>query len=456
MDSVRHQGSAPVGKLLLQYSLPAIAGFLANALYQFVDRVLVGRGVGTEAMAAVTCAYPLTILTMGVGLWLGTGTGNQISTLLGKGEKDEAERVLGQSVRLGLLLGGVLSLLLIVLARPILIGCGATGGVLEMAIPYLRITAVGQVCLIAIISMGNILRTQGRPGLGLAFMGTGNLVNALLAWLAIFVLHLGIAGAALATTVTVTLNLAALLIFVQSPSSVLRIRRRHLRHDAALARSILALGAPMFLMQILGTLTFLAANHGAAGLDGIRGVASVGVFNAVSILLIYGPLGIAQAFQPLVAYNRGAGQTSRVRELLTKTLLATTGMGVVSALVVALIPVTVASLFTRHDTALIDIVAHGLPVFMISVALFGIQGTASHYFLAIHQPQKAGLLLLGRQLLAIPLFLILPRTFGFTGLYLVAPLSDVPMALLAAWMLHAEWKALGAEPEPPATELNQD
>jgi len=456
MDSVRHQGTAPVGKLLLQYSLPAIAGFLANALYQFVDRILVGRGVGTEAMAAVTCAYPLTILTMGVGLWLGTGTGNQISTLLGKGEKDEAERVLGQSVRLGLLLGGVLSLLLIVLARPILIGCGATGAVLEMAIPYLRITAVGQVCLIAIISMGNILRTQGRPGLGLAFMGVGNVVNALLAWLGIFVLHLGIAGAALATTVTVTLNLAALLIFVQSPSSVLRIRRRHLRHDAALARSILALGAPMFLMQILGTLTFLAANRGAAGLDGIRGVASVGVFNAVSILLIYGPLGIAQAFQPLVAYNRGAGQTSRVRELLTKTLLATTGMGVASALVVALIPVTVASLFTRHDTALVNIVAHGLPIFMISVALFGIQGTASHYFLAIHQPQKAGLLLLGRQLLAIPLFLILPRTFGFTGLYLVAPLSDVPMALLASWMLHAEWKTLGAEPEPPATEPNQD
>ena len=453
MDSVRHQGTAPVGKLLLQYSLPAIAGFLANALYQFVDRILVGRGVGTEARAAVTCAYPLTILAMGVGLWLGTGTGNQISTLLGKGEKDEAERVLGQSVRLALLLGGGLSLLLIALARPILQGCGASGAVLEMAIPYLRITAVGQVCLIAIISMGNILRTQGRPGLGLAFMGVGNFVNAFLAWLAIFVLHLGIAGAALATTFTVILNLAALLIFVQGPSSVLRIRRRHLGHDAALARSILTLGAPMFLMQILGTLTFLAANHGAAGLDGVRGVASVGVFNAVAILLIYGPLGIAQAFQPLVAYNRGAGRLDRVRALLGRTLIATTAMGSVAALVVAIFPTAVAALFTRHDTQLVDIVARGLPVYMISVALFGIQGTASHYFLAIHKPKPAGLLLLGRQILAIPLFLILPRHFGFPGLFLVAPLSDVPMAALAAWMLHKEWKALDRdeapmEPEP--------
>jgi putative MATE family efflux protein len=442
VNTIQRQGTAPVGALLLQYSLPAVAGFLTNALYQLVDRILVGRGVGTEAMAAVTCAYPLTILAMGVGLLLGTGTGNQISTLLGRGRTDEAERVLGQSVRLAALLGGGLALVLVLFARPILRLCGADGAVLELAIPFLRITAVGQVFLIAIISMGNILRVQGRPGLGLLFMASGNVLNALLAAWAIFGLHLGVVGAAAATTLSVAANLAAVFVFVQSPASHLHLRRRHLVPDLALARSILSLGAPIFLMQVLGSLVFLAANHGAAALGGPRGVAAVGVFNTVSILLVYPPLGVAQAMQPLVAFNLGAGQPGRVRGLLGRTLAATTAMGLVAAAVVCLVPGLVASLFTRSDVRLVEIVREGLPWIMASVALFGVQGTASHYYLAAQKPRPAGLLLLGRQLLAIPLFLVLPHAMGFRGLYLVAVLSDLPFAALALHLLRGEWREL--------------
>jgi putative MATE family efflux protein len=444
LEAVERQGTAPIGRLLLQYSLPAVAGFLANALYQLVDRILVGRGVGTEAMAAVTCAYPLTILSMGVGLLLGTGTGNQISTFLGKGDREQAERVLGQSVRLGLLLGGAVALVYVLLARPILQLCGAEGAVLELAVPYLRITAVGQVFLVAIISMGNILRVQGRPGLGLAFMASGNVLNAALAAWAIFGLRLGVIGAALATTVAVGLNLLAILAFVQGPHSLLRIRRRHLGADRALARSIVGLGAPVFLMQVFGMLVFLAANRGAAALDGTRGVAAVGVFNTVALLLIYPLVGIAQAMQPLVAFNRGAGQAGRVRALLGRVLAATTVLGCLAAAAVALVPGPVAALFTRSDLQLVELVRRGLPWSMLSVAMFGLQGTASHYFLAVQRPRAAGILLLGRQLLAIPLFLVLPRLLGFTGLFVVAPLSDLPFAALSIWMLRAEWAELSA------------
>ena len=231
MKHIERQGTAPVGSLLLQYSLPAVAGFLASALYQLVDRILVGRGVGTEAMAAVTCAYPLTMLALGVGLLLGTGTGNQISTLLGQGNRDEAERVLGQSLRLAAQLGGGLALALIVFARPLLRLCSAEGAVLEQAVPFLRIVAVGQVFLVAMVGMGNIVRVQGRPGLSLAFMASGNILNALLAAFAIFGLGLGVIGAALATTLSVILNFVALVAFVQSPASHLHIRSRHLKAE---------------------------------------------------------------------------------------------------------------------------------------------------------------------------------------------------------------------------------
>jgi putative MATE family efflux protein len=455
MHSVQKQGTAPIGRLLLQYSLPAVAGFLANALYQFVDRVMVGRGVGTEGMAAVTSAYPLTMLSMGIGLLLGTGTGNMISTLLGKGDKEAAEKTLGQSLRLGLLLGTGLAALLWIFARPVLHLCGAEGEVLEMAVPYLRITAVGQIFLIAIISMGNILRTQGRPGLGLAFMVSGNVVNAGLCAIGIFALKMGVSGAAWATFAALALNLAAVLVFVQSRHSILRIRRRNLSSDRELASRILKLGAPIFLMQILGTLTFLAANHGAGNLGGARGIAMVGVFNTVSILLIYPALGVAQAMQPLVAFNRGAGNVDRVRKLLGSSLAITTTIGIVAALAVGIFPGPVASLFTRTDTRLVDMVRDGLPWFMVSIALFGVQGTASHYFLAIHQPGKAAALLLGRQILAIPLFLVLPRLFGMQGLYLVSAVSDAPLAILAALYLRVEWKRLSAgsdtDPQTPET-----
>jgi len=442
LSVVERQGTAPVGRLLLQYSLPAVAGFVTNALYQLVDRILVGRGVGTEAMAAVTCAYPLTLLSMGVGLLLGTGTGTQVSTLLGQGRTADAERVLGQSVRLGLVLGGALAAAYLVLARPLLRLCGAEGPVLDSAIPYLRISAAGQLCLVAIISMGNILRVQGRPGLGLAFMAGGNALNAALAAWAIFGLHLGVAGAAAATTLSVALNLAAILLFVQGPRSILHIHRRHLRGDRALARSIVSLGAPIFLMQVLAMATFLAANQGAAALDGTRGVAAVGVFNTVAILLIYPLVGIAQAMQPLVSFNRGAGRPDRVRAFLGHVLLTTSVLGCAFAAAVAVAPGPVAGLFTKSDIGLVELVRRGLPFTMASVALFGVQGTAAHYFLAMERPRPAALLLLGRQLLAIPLFLVLPRLLGFLGLYLVGLLSDLPFAMVAAAQLKAEWGQL--------------
>jgi Na+-driven multidrug efflux pump len=283
----------------------------------------------------------------------------------------------------------------------------------------------------------------------------GNALNGVLAYLAIFPLGLGVAGAALATTVSIGLNLAAVLAYVQSPSSALAIRRRHLAADRPLARGILTLGAPIFFMQVLSSLVFLVANQAAAR-EGAVGVAAVSAMNAVSVLLIFPPLGVAQAMQPLVAFNRGAGQVERVRALLAHVLRATTAMAVVGAVAVSLVPAFVAGLFTRDDARLVQLVTAGLPWFMVSVAVFGVQGTASHYFLAVHRPREAGLLLLGRQLLAIPLLLILPAFLGFRGICVVPMLADVPFAVLAAVLLRAEWRVLtraAAEPAPPVAQV---
>ena len=192
MDAVKHMGEQSIGRLLLRYSLPAIAGFLANALYQIVDRILVGRGVGTDGMAAVTSAFPLSIVAMALGLLVGAGTGNRISVLLGKGDAQGAERVLSQSLRLALINGTLLALVTWLFSKPLLLACGCPPQLLSMAIPFVRIIAIGQIFLITLISMGNIVRVQGRPMLGLLIMLSSNLLNVGLATLAIFGLHWGI------------------------------------------------------------------------------------------------------------------------------------------------------------------------------------------------------------------------------------------------------------------------
>ena len=438
MDAVRHMGEQSIGRLLLRYSLPAIAGFLANALYQIVDRILVGRGVGTDAMAAVTSAFPLSIVAMALGLLVGTGTGNRISVLLGQGDAVGAERVLGQGLRLALINGTLLALLTWTFTKPLLLACGCAPHLLPMAIPFVRIISVGQIFLIALISMGNILRVQGRPMLGLLIMLSSNLLNVGLAALAIFGLHWGITGTALATAISQAAGSLTVIAIVQGRSSVLHIRRAFLKADRALARSIITLGAPFGLMQLLATMVFLAANHGAGGQAGTRGVAALGVLNTVAMFLIYPPLGVMQAMQPLIGFNKGAGQMNRVRAILVRVLLATTAMGALFSILTAVFPGPIAGLFSKTDPELVEMVRRGLPWFTIPITLFGVTGTMAHYFLSVHEPRMAALLLLGRQVLAIPMFVLLPRWLGFYGIYLVGPCADLLFAVVAATVMVRE------------------
>lgn len=437
-------GELSIGRLLARYSLPAIAGYLANALYQFADRIIVGRGVGTDGMAAVTSAFPLAIAAIAVALLIGAGTGNRISVLLGQGNRDEAERVLGQGARLGLICGTVLAVIIWAFTKPLLLACGCVPQLLPIAIPFARILACGQIFLIVLISMGNILRVQGRPLLGLIIMLSSNLFNVALALLAVYVLHWGVTGTALATALAQVAGCLTVIAFVQRKNSPLHLRRVNLKADRALARSIVTLGAPVGLMQFLATFVFLTANHGAGSQAGTRGVAAMGVLNTIAMMLIYSPLGVMQAMQPLVGFNKGAGNTDRVRAILIRVLFVTVAMGAVFSLLVAIFSGPVATLFSKTDPELIEMVRRGLPWFVVPITLFGFAGTMAHYYLSVHEPRRASLLLLGRQILAIPLFLLLPQFFGFYGIYLVGTFGDLPFAIAAIVMMLGEFKKLNA------------
>jgi Na+-driven multidrug efflux pump len=191
-------------------------------------------------------------------------------------------------------------------------------------------------------------------------------------------------------------------------------------------------------MQLLATMVFLAANHGAASQGGTRGVAALGVLNTVAMLLIYPSLGVMQAMQPLIGFNKGAGRFDRVRAILLRVLLATIAMAATFSVLVAIFPGPVASLFSKTDPELIAMVRQGLPWFVVPITLFGLAGTMAHYYLSVHEPRGAALLLLGRQLLAIPLFVIMPRLFGFYGIYLVGTCADLPFVVVGTVLMFRE------------------
>jgi len=219
-----------------------------------------------------------------------------------------------------------------------------------------------------------------------------------------------------------------------------------MKANRVLARSILALGAPFGLMQLLAAIVFLAANHGAGSQAGTRGVAALGVLNTVAVMLIYPPLGVMQAAQPLIGFNKGSGRMDRVRAILVRVLLATITMGVVFSILVAAFPGFIAGLFSTTDPELVAMVRRGLPWFVVPISLFGVTGTMAHYFLSVHEPRRAGLLLLGRQIVAMPLFLLLPHWLGFYGMYLVGPCADLPFAVVAGVLMVRELARLRPAP----------
>jgi putative MATE family efflux protein len=364
-----------------------------------------------------------------------------------KAPQDVPEAAAKYRLRLALINGTVFALVSWAFTEPLLLACGCAPRLLPLAVPFVRIVAIGQIFLISLISMGNILRVQGRPMLGLLIMVSSNLLNVGLATLAIFGLHWGITGTALATAISQAAGCLMVIAFVQGKSSVLHIRRAFLKSDRALARSILALGAPFGLMQLLATLVFLAANHGAGGQAGTRGVAALGVLNTVAMFLLYPSLGVMQAMQPLIGFNKGSGQMRRVRSILVRVLLATTAMGALFSVLTAVFPGPIAGLFSKTDPQLIEMVRRGLPWFTIPITLFGVTGTMAHYFLSVHEPRMAALLLLGRQVLAIPMFVIFPRWFGFYGIYLVGPCADLLFTTIATNVMVRELGKLRRTPD---------
>lgn len=438
-DAMRDQ---KIGSLLLNFSLPAIVAMLVNSLYNIVDRIFVGRGVGSLAIAATTVAFPIMISLMAVSMLIGVGATALISIRLGEQKKEEAEKVAGNATTMLILLPAIISVLFLLFTEPILIAFGASKDVLPLAKDFVYIIMFGSVFFSISMGMNNFIRAEGNPKMAMNTQLIGAFINVILNYIFIFKLGMGIKGSALSTVISQFVSAAWVLSYFFTGKSIVKIRLKNLKPQWPILLSIMAIGFSPFAMQIANSIQQLILNKTLLSYGGDLALSAVGIIMSLSTLLFMPILGISQGAQPIIGYNYGAHQYDRVKETLKIAIIASTVLALVGYLVLRIWPSEIIGLFSK-DIKLIALTAHAMIVFFTMIPVIGFQIICSTYFQAVGKARESAILSLSRQvLLFIPLLLILPHFWGIEGVWRTAPIADSIAVILTAIVIYLEIRKL--------------
>ena len=441
-----------LSKLLLQYSVPTTLTLMVSYLYNVVDQVFVGQGVGITGMAAVNVAFPVSILINAVALLLGDGCAANVSLCLGRREQETADRIFGQAVTWIVLSGVAMALLCGIFAPQIVRAFGSTDTAFAEATAYLRTLAWGIPFQLICPAFTAIIRADGSPQYTVKCMMTGAVINLVLDPVFIFGLQMGVIGAGIATVAGEVVAGVLCLLYLRRLRSV-RLTRAALRPTWEITRRILTLGFPSLITQGLTALVQIVLNN----LMRVYGASSI--YGSDIALSVYGMMmkvyqiahsmfvGVSSAIQPINGYNFGARNYDRVRQ----TYRLATGIAlVISAawcLIYLLLPRQIALLFISDEPLYLACAQHCFRLYMMAFFLYGVHMTTASFFQGIGRPSRSLLIPLVRQgVLLIPLALLMSRHLGLDGALLAVPIADVLTCLLCvvlAWSEFHGWKKRG-------------
>lgn len=431
-------GEKSVGKLLWDFSLPAVTGMLVNALYNVVDSIFVGNGVGELGLAAVTIAFPIMLILMGFGMLVGIGATAQISISIGQKKKEQAEKILGNAFALALIIALSLAAVVLLFLDPILIALGAEPSILPYAREFTSIIVGGSVFTFVGFGLNNIIRAEGSPKTAMSTMLISAILNTVLNPLFIFGLKLGISGSALATVISQAVSALWVLAYFKGGRSYLKLRFSNMKLDMEIIRTIFAIGMSPFFMQVAASVVTVIYNYSLMSYGGEIAVAAMGIVNRVSMLMLMPIFGISQGVQPIIGYNYGARNYERVIEAIKKATFAATTFAVCGFLIIQLFDVQIIRLFNSNSD-LIQVGASGMRVFLAMMPIIGFQVVCSTYFQAVGKARQSLLLSLSRQvIILIPLLVILPRIWGLSGIWMASPIADLTSSLLTVMFLLRE------------------
>lgn len=441
-------GSEPVSSLLRRFAIPSVIAMLVSALYNMVDQLFIGHSIGVLGNAATNVAFPLSMVCTSIGLLCGIGGAANFNLCMGRREPEHAKSYVGSAISMLAILGVILCVAVQLFLHPMMLLFGATPDVIDYACTYTRITSIGFPFLIVTIGGSNLIRADGSPKFSMLCNLVGAIVNTILDPLFIFVFHMGMAGAALATITGQILSFA-LVVFYLRGFKTLPLSLSDLKPNMACWARIAALGATpafnqvaMMVVQIVmnNTLTYYGSNS-VYGSD--IPLACAGIISKVNMLFFSFVIGISQGLQPIVSFNFGAQKYDRVKDAYKKAVFAATAISIVAFLCFQFFPRQIIGIFGSGSKEYLHFAERYFRIFLFFTFLNGIQPVSSNFFTSIGAPKKGIFLSLTRQIIfLLPLLLIFPYLFGIDGVMYTAPIADLAAASVSIVMVVREFKIM--------------
>ncbi|MFR2185146.1 MAG: MATE family efflux transporter [Blautia sp.] len=441
-------GSEPVSTLLRRFAVPSVIAMLVSALYNMVDQLFIGHSIGVLGNAATNVAFPLSMVCTSIGLLCGIGGAANFNLCMGRREPEHAKSYVGSAISMLAILGVILCVAVQLFLHPMMLLFGATPDVIDYACTYTRITSIGFPFLIVTIGGSNLIRADGSPKFSMLCNLVGAIVNTILDPLFIFVFHMGMAGAALATITGQILSFA-LVVFYLRGFKTLPLSLSDLKPNMACWARIAALGATpafnqvaMMVVQIVmnNTLTYYGSNS-VYGSD--IPLACAGIISKVNMLFFSFVIGISQGLQPIVSFNFGAQKYDRVKDAYKKAVFAATAISIVAFLCFQFFPRQIIGIFGSGSEEYLHFAERYFRIFLFFTFLNGIQPVSSNFFTSIGAPKKGIFLSLTRQIIfLLPLLLIFPYLFGIDGVMYTAPIADLAAASVSIVMIVREFKIM--------------
>lgn len=442
-QNVTELRTTKISKLLKKYYWPAFTGAIIHTLYNIVDRIFIGQGVGAEALAGLTSVFPIMLIIMAFGMLVGMGSGVRISLNLGMKNVERAEHVLGNAFMLCLTFAVLLSVGAFAVKTPLLQLFGVSEETMTYANEYLNIILFGSVFGMTGFALNNVIRSEGNAKIAMYSMLISAGLNLILDPIFIFVLDMGVKGAALATIISQFFLFLWVIFHFLNKRSVIKFKWQNFKPNIQIIVYIITIGFAPFAMQLAASVVQGTSNAQLVRYGGDLAVGSMGVIMSVAMLFLMAIFALNMASQPIVSFNYGAKDFRRVKETLMLTLKLSTVIVIGGGILVELFPGTIARMFNRDNQEFIDITQRGLRLVMIMYPVVGFQIVVSNYFQAVGNAWKSALLSLLRQVISlIPLLIFLPKFWGLDGVWLAFPFADTISATACAIFLTYEIKRL--------------
>lgn len=433
-------GTEKISKLLRQYAVPAIIAMTASSLYNMVDSIFIGHGVGKFAIAGLALTFPMMNLGAAFGALVGVGASATISMLLGQKNYEMAQKVLGNVVTLNIIIGIVYTIVFLIFLDPILYFFGASENTIGYARDYMKVILYGNIITHMYLGLNAVMRSAGLPRKAMMATIYTVIINTVLDPLFIYVFDWGIKGAAWATIIAQTSALIWITRIFSDKNLVIHFKRGIFKLKSRIVKDVISIGMSPFFMNTAACLIVILINQGLQRHGGDLAIGAYGIVNRISFVFVMIVMGLNQGMQPIAGYNFGAREFQRVDRVLKLTIFCATAIMTLGFLVAELFPRQLVMIFTT-DEELIQHSISGMRIVFMMFPIIGFQMVTSNFFQSVGMAGKAIFLSLTRQLLfLLPCLLILPHFFQTNGIWMSMPVADALSSIVSFFMLYSQIK----------------